>query len=116
MCHALNFISLVIILLHPLNNKVHERLDGRVAAGQRSYRLLLLREHVHDVLLNRAGEHVVVDVDGSLLAYAMRAIAELAIKPDFKSAMQDFNEAVRLSAECGRRRLWKADSSSRMST
>ena len=28
-------------------------------------------------------------------AYAMRAIAELAIKPDFKTAMADFEEAVR---------------------
>ena len=30
-------------------------------------------------------------------AYAMRAIALLALKPDFKSAMADFDEAVRLS-------------------
>ena len=30
-------------------------------------------------------------------AYAMRAIAALAVKPDFKTAMADFDEAVRLS-------------------
>ncbi len=30
-------------------------------------------------------------------AYAMRAIAALAIKPDFKPAMADFDEAVRLN-------------------